>query len=388
MTAVSFDIQRFRQVLGHFTTGVAVITGLAAEGGPAGLAVGSFASVSLDPPLVAFMPDKNSSSWPRFRGSGSFCVNILGADQESVCRIFAQSGGDKFAGLSWRPAPSGSPIIDGVLAWVDCDIKSIHEEGDHYIVIGLVRALRLEDVALPLVFFRGGYGRFSAISIAVWEGDLSVQLRAADLARPEMEEVAEDLNVECLATAIVGDEVVFIARAGTLRSTAVPTDVGTRIPFEPPHGTLFVAWGPAVATRMWLDRAGEDVGPQTRRILERTLAAVRGEGYSVARGWSWELSPDIASTTGGTGRDGAPAESSARRSLHLLPADYESPHVNPEQVNGVSVPVFDGKGSVVLVLSATVAGHRSLSSEVARTVARLQLAGSSVSKRLFGSEDG
>jgi DNA-binding IclR family transcriptional regulator len=62
--------------------------------------------------------------------------------------------------------------------------------------------------------------------------------------------------------------------------------------------------------------------------------------------------------------------------------------VNPEQVNGVSVPVFDGKGSVVLVLSATVAGHRSLSSEVARTVARLQLAGSSVSKRLFGSEDG
>jgi flavin reductase (DIM6/NTAB) family NADH-FMN oxidoreductase RutF len=182
MTPASFDAQRFRQVLGHFTTGVAVITGLAAEGTPAGLAVGSFSSVSLDPPLVAFMPDKNSSSWPRFRRSGSLCVNILGAGQESVCRTFARSAGDKFADLCWRPAPSGSPIIDGVLAWVDCDIKSVYDEGDHYIVIGLVRALKLEGQALPLVFFRGGYGRFSAISIAAWQGDLSVQLRMADLA--------------------------------------------------------------------------------------------------------------------------------------------------------------------------------------------------------------
>ena len=104
---------KFRSVLGHFPTGVAVVTGIDADGKPAGMAVGSFSSVSLDPPLVAFMPDKSSSSWPKFRDSGSFCVNILGAEQESVCRTFASRGGDKFAELSWRPAGSGAPVLDG-----------------------------------------------------------------------------------------------------------------------------------------------------------------------------------------------------------------------------------------------------------------------------------
>src|SRR3954451_20740076 len=111
-----FDGQKFRQVLGHFPTGVAVVTGVDADGNPAGMAVGSFSSVSLDPPLVAFMPDKSSSSWPKFRDSGAFCVNILGAEQVSVCRAFAMKGGDKFAELSRRPPGSGSPILDGVLA--------------------------------------------------------------------------------------------------------------------------------------------------------------------------------------------------------------------------------------------------------------------------------
>jgi DNA-binding IclR family transcriptional regulator len=171
-----------------------------------------------------------------------------------------------------------------------------------------------------------------------------------------MEEVAEDLNVECLAEAIVGDEIVLIARAGTLRSTVMNTNVGTRIPFKPPLGAAFVAWAPAAAARTWLDRAGKNADPETRRVLERTLAAVRAEGYAVGRGWL------------------------AQRPVHLLPDDYPSPYVNPEEVNSVSVPVFDGKGSVALVLTVTVAGHRSLSSEIARTVARLQAAASSVSK--------
>jgi DNA-binding IclR family transcriptional regulator len=195
-----------------------------------------------------------------------------------------------------------------------------------------------------------------------------------------MEEVAEDLNVECLAEAIVGDEIVAIVRAGTLHSTVMPTDVGTRIPFRPPLGTPFVAWAPEAATKTWLDRAGKNASPETRRMLERTLAAVRTEGYAVGRGWLRLPGADSASITGGTGRDGAPAESLAQRPVNLLPADYQSPHVNPEEVNNVSVPVFDGTGSVVLVLTVTVAGHRSLSSEIARTVARLRTAASSVSK--------
>lgn len=157
---VPFDSAQFRQVLGHFPTGVTVVTA-APSSGPVGLAVGSFASVSLDPPLVAFFPDRTSSSWPQIEATGSFCVNILAEDQEAVCRRFASKGDDKFAGLGWRPAGSGSPLLDGVLAWIDCDIESVTEAGDHHCVMGRVRDLDVGRDGGPLLFFRGGYGRFT-----------------------------------------------------------------------------------------------------------------------------------------------------------------------------------------------------------------------------------
>src|ERR1700712_1321987 len=113
--SVEIDPMHFRQVLGHFATGVAVITGIDSEGNPAGMAVGSFTSVSLDPPLVAFLPDKSSTSWPKIKEGGSFCVNVLGAHQQHVSRAFATKGGEKFAAFTWKPAGSGSPMIDDVL---------------------------------------------------------------------------------------------------------------------------------------------------------------------------------------------------------------------------------------------------------------------------------
>ena len=89
---LQFDSKRFRQVLGHYPTGVTVVTAVDADGQPAGMAVGSFTSVSLDPPLVAFLPDKSSTSFPRIRRASSFCVNVLSAEQENVCRAFAAKG--------------------------------------------------------------------------------------------------------------------------------------------------------------------------------------------------------------------------------------------------------------------------------------------------------
>jgi len=156
----SFDSSRFRQVLGHFATGVTVVTA-AGDDGPVGLAVGSFASVSLDPPMVGFFPDRGSSSWPRIEGSGHFCVNVLAEAQEDVCRRFAAKGDDKFRGLGWKPAASGAPVLDGILAWIDCDIESVSEAGDHWFVLGAVRDLAVVHDGSPLVFFRGGYGRFA-----------------------------------------------------------------------------------------------------------------------------------------------------------------------------------------------------------------------------------
>jgi flavin reductase (DIM6/NTAB) family NADH-FMN oxidoreductase RutF/DNA-binding IclR family transcriptional regulator len=382
----AFDPTKFRTVLGHFPTGVAVVTGIDAEGNPAGMAVGSFSSVSLDPPLVAFMPDKSSSSWPKFRESGSFCVNILGAEQESICRAFAMRGGDKFAELSWRPAGSGAPVLDGVLAWIDCDTDVIHEAGDHYIVIGRVRELEIGTPALPLVFFQGGYGRFSSLSLAAWESDLGVQMRSADLARPHMEALAEELEVECVASAVVGEDMVLVARAGTLRSERLPTAVGQRIPFEPPMGTAFVAWASEAARAGWLKRLGSDASPQTRELVERTVAEVREAGYSVGRGHRWhsEAAQVLSREQPDQHRDETAQQ--MHRLIRLLPADYESPSsIDADDVRTVSTPVFGPGGSVVLVLSVTVAGRRSLATDLPWTVKQLRSAAAAVTEALEGA---
>lgn len=149
-----------RQVLGRFATGVTVVTG-ADEAKPLGLAVNSFTSISLDPPLVGFCVNRASSTWPRIRVSGSFCVNVLGAPQEALSRTFALAGHDRFAGVQWHPSPSGAPLLDGVIAWIDCAVFAEHPAGDHLIVIGQVRNLGVGDGDEPLVFYRGDYGRFT-----------------------------------------------------------------------------------------------------------------------------------------------------------------------------------------------------------------------------------
>ena len=160
MSAPTFDSAKYRQVLGHHPTGVTVITAMA-DDEPVGLAVGSFSSVSLEPPLVGFFATHTSSTWPKIRDAGTFCVNVLGEDQEEVCRRFAMSGGDKFAGLGWSPSALGSPLLDGALAWIDCDLDQVVDAGDHVLVLGAVRDLGVGHDGGPLVFFRGGYGRFA-----------------------------------------------------------------------------------------------------------------------------------------------------------------------------------------------------------------------------------
>ncbi len=153
------DEARFRQVLGHFATGVTVVTGIDGDE-PVGLAVNSFTSVSLDPPLVAFSVGRRSATWPRIRTTGQFTVNILSADQEVVSRRFASHAGPRFDGIGWHPSPSGSPVLDGALAWIDATVEAEHDAGDHLLIIGRVSGLDVAREGAPLVFYRGGYGRF------------------------------------------------------------------------------------------------------------------------------------------------------------------------------------------------------------------------------------
>ena len=153
--------RQFRDVLGRFASGVTVVTSISG-GAPVGMTCQSFSSVSLNPPLVLFIPAKTSRAWPAIQRSGKFCVNFLADGQAELSNTMASRGADKFADVAWSPAPAtGSPLLDGVLGYVDCQIHTVHEAGDHYVVIGRVLDLDLTEPdpekAQPLLFFQGQY---------------------------------------------------------------------------------------------------------------------------------------------------------------------------------------------------------------------------------------
>jgi 3-hydroxy-9,10-secoandrosta-1,3,5(10)-triene-9,17-dione monooxygenase reductase component len=156
----ALDIQDFRHVLGHFASGVVIVTGLEDEAEPVGLTCQSFFSVSIEPPLIAIAIAKTSVSWPRIARGGAFCINVLGREQESLCRAFAVSGGPKFDGAGWHPSPAGLPRIDGAIAWIDCRIDKAVDAGDHEIIIGAIEHVTA-GVGLPLLFFRGQFDQLA-----------------------------------------------------------------------------------------------------------------------------------------------------------------------------------------------------------------------------------
>jgi flavin reductase (DIM6/NTAB) family NADH-FMN oxidoreductase RutF len=155
------DAAHFRRVLGHFPTGVTVVTALGADG-PIGVAIGSFASISLDPPLVGFFLGTESSSGPVIEAAGAFCVNVLGQEQVELCGRMASKMPDKFEGIDWTPAEgSHAPVLPGVHAIIDCRLDQIVPLGDHNLIVG--RVLHLDTVehdANPMVFHKGRYGTF------------------------------------------------------------------------------------------------------------------------------------------------------------------------------------------------------------------------------------
>ena len=156
------DPRVMRDVLGHFASGVTVVTSIGPDG-PIGFTCQSFSSLSLEPPLIAFAPSRTSTTWPRLREVGRFCVNVLAEDQSHLSQQFARSGTDKYAGVPWAHSPHGSPVLDGVVAWIDSEVWAEYEGGDHTIVVGRVLDLGADESRSPLVFHRGGYGLQAAL---------------------------------------------------------------------------------------------------------------------------------------------------------------------------------------------------------------------------------
>lgn len=153
--------QHFRCVLGRFASGVVVLSAMTPEG-PVGMSCQSFFSVSLEPPLIAVSPSLTSRSWPRLRSAGCFGVSMLSVGQEAICRAFAVSGADKFAGVSWTPGVlTGAPLIAQAHAWLECVIETVSECGDHYLVVARVLDLKGGE-GVPLVFYQS---KFTSLAI-------------------------------------------------------------------------------------------------------------------------------------------------------------------------------------------------------------------------------
>ena len=149
------DEARYRETLGHFASGITIVTALQGET-PTGVTCQAFSALSLDPPLIVLGAGNRSTSWPSIIEAGTFCVNVLASDQEALARIFATSGANKFEGVGWSTSVSGAPVLDGILAYVDCAVESILAAGDHQLVIGRVLDLGT-NVGHPLLFHRGGF---------------------------------------------------------------------------------------------------------------------------------------------------------------------------------------------------------------------------------------
>jgi 3-hydroxy-9,10-secoandrosta-1,3,5(10)-triene-9,17-dione monooxygenase reductase component len=164
VTEISIDPAIFRRVLGAYPTGVCVISALDETGQPVGMVVGSFTSVSLDPPLVGFLPDKSSSSWPRIEAAGHFCVNVLASDQQEVCRQVTAKGPAKFVGVDFTISKHRLPVIADAIARIECSIHSVTDAGDHWFVLGNVLGLEHTREGDPMLFYRGRYGGFSELA--------------------------------------------------------------------------------------------------------------------------------------------------------------------------------------------------------------------------------
>jgi len=374
----------FRYVLGQYPTGVTLITA-ARNDEPVGMVVGTFSSVSLDPPLVAFMPDVRSTSWPKIQEAGSFCANVLTAGQQDVCRAFSRKAEDRFSANAWADTPSGSPRLEGAAAWIDCDIENVIRAGDHDIVIGRVKGLGVgESKDLPLLFLRGGYGSFSIPSIISPATALTRHVKAADVARPEIEALAELLKLEVLVSGVVDDSVVVLTAAGMASSpVGSPSRVGVSFPLAAPLAPLHVAWAGEAAESRWITNAQNVVGHVDPEVAHAELRHVRENGYAVSAGKAtaaeFERMVAVPSDTAAPDLSGV-LPGLLERTASMGPASID----DPAGVTSLHAPVFDSAGQVAVTLTLNGFSGSESPSRLAECRDHLLAAASAISDGIGG----
>jgi len=155
----AIDPRDFRNALGSYATGVTIITAMGTDGKPYGLTCNSFASVSLNPPLVLWSLGMYSQGLPIFQNASHFAVNVLGTSQQALAARFAKASADKFTGVVWTPGLGKAPLLADSVAYFQCRAANRYYGGDHVIFLGAVEAYAYNRQG-PLLFVHGGYGRF------------------------------------------------------------------------------------------------------------------------------------------------------------------------------------------------------------------------------------
>lgn len=258
MTDIATPVDRglFREVMGHYPTGVAVVTGRADNGELLALVVGTFGSVSLDPPLVSFMPMKTSKTFAKLRECASLCINIVGGEQEELVSTLARRWENKFDGIDWFPSPSGDPVLADSVAWIDTRITDTVEAGDHWIVLCAVADMAVTNPVAPLIFFQGGYGSFVGTSLmARMEHRLLSAIREADCARTAVEDLAHDIGCEVTVYTAVGRDEMATVLSASAPGVDPENGLAQRVPIVPPIGDSLVFDLPPEDQERWLAKA-------------------------------------------------------------------------------------------------------------------------------------
>ncbi|CUR56126.1 Flavin reductase domain protein FMN-binding protein [metagenome] len=385
----AIDATWYREVMGHYPTGVVVVTGTADDDEPIGMVVGTFVSVSLDPPLVSFMPTKTSETFQRLRTASAYCVNVLAFDQVELCRTMASRKPGKFDSVAWSTSPLGAPVLTDAVAHIHCvPIRSV-EAGDHYIALCEVRAMEVNRPVTPLLFFQGGYGGFSPQTMsAKTDVALIAAVRLSEVAQPQIERLARQFRCEASVLVAVGDEDLMTTASAYGGGTQMREPIGQRIPLIPPIGETYVAWAGEAVIEHWLARAAD----QSELALskhQRRLASLRAQGWAMARvGPEGEVG--YAALLDALQEYSAGALTPARaRAVRAVIAEssyfYDSTQLDDAvtyDLGSLSVPVVNPDGSASLVLRLMQLPTGVSASEVRGWVEALRNAADTVARKL------
>lgn len=351
------DPHVFREVMGHYPTGVVVVTGRDSDDDILAMVVGTFNSVSLDPPLVSFMPMMTSRTFAKMRECSSLCINILGGEQEDIVLTIAQRWENKLDGIDWFPSPSGDPVLSESIAWIDTTIWNTVEAGDHWIVLCRVNDMAVANPVSPLIFFQGGYGSFVSTSLmARMDHEILPAIHAAHGARAEVEALANSIGCEVsVFTAVSCDEMATV-----LSATGVGVDreegLAHRVPMVPPIGDSYVFSRPIEEQERWVDKLRE-ASAEIKDVHRMRLEFVREHGYllsflPVEGSAAYDEMRD-ATKRYEKGRLTPSQERNIRESIGRASVDYRVREVDEQQVYDVGsivLPVRDPAGEYSLTL--------------------------------------